>query len=368
MTLIQRFIRYMNPSVEPKVRQEMDRMCLRSIRVISLIVLIFESISLLPYLFYNFARLERDIMISVVSVSYCIALCAFAWYLSGRMLKKKTISRRGFVVFKLFFFAAFTVWAIFADYRHYKVGDQILTFYAVNLILICFVLFRPWAGVLLTCAAFAGLYIPMYTFDGATGFHPINFIILALASAATNAVRYHNMIDVSVKTIRLTENNAALESASRRDGLTGLLNRLALEEDAGKMDGRHMTVYMVDINYFKEINDRHGHAAGDAILRTVSERLKHLYPGGYYYRYGGDEFLVLTYKPPEANYGSDTFDLMEEKYGVKVLLSIGNAQGCPENYQELFDLISAADKALYITKKRTHSAEFGGHDRRKNRS
>jgi len=56
---------------------------------------------------------------------------------------------------------------------------------------------------------------------------------------------------------------------------------------------------------------------------------------------------------------------MQEKYGVKVHLSIGNAQGSPTNAQELFDLISSADKALYITKKRTHSTAFGGHDRRK---
>ena len=50
-----------------------------------------------------------------------------------------------------------------------------------------------------------------------------------------------------------------------------------------------------------------------------------------------------------------------------MLLSIGSAQGEPAGYQEFFDLISEADKALYITKKRTHSVEFGGHDRRKNR-
>jgi len=156
-----------------------------------------------------------------------------------------------------------------------------------------------------------------------------------------------------------------LKSASRRDGLTGLLNRLALEDDASTADGRQMTAYMIDINYFKEFNDQYGHAAGDTILREVSGTLKHLYPGAHYYRYGGDEFLVLTYKAPEENYGSDTYDFRQEKYGVTVDLSIGNAQGSPSNYQEVFDLISKADKALYITKQRTHSAEYGGHDRRK---
>ena len=165
----------------------------------------------------------------------------------------------------------------------------------------------------------------------------------------------------------MEEDNKALRDVSRHDALTGLLNRMALEADAGRMLGRNLTVYMIDINYFKEVNDQYGHAAGDALLRETGEILKHLYPDGHYYRYGGDEFLVLTHKPAEDNYGSDTFDFKQEQYGARVFLSIGSAQGSPANYQELFDLISCADQSLYVTKRRTHSAEFGGHDRRKAR-
>ena len=60
-------------------------------------------------------------------------------------------------------------------------------------------------------------------------------------------------------------------------------------------------------------------------------------------------------------------EFRQEKYDVRVVLSIGNSQGSPESYQELFNLISEADKALYVTKQRTHSFEYGGHDRRKAR-
>ena len=218
---------------------------------------------------------------------------------------------------------------------------------------------------ILVSGSFAGLYAALYSVDKAAGIQPENFIVLALISMACNAVRCHAQIKAATQTIRLNETISELKSASRRDGLTGLLNRLALEDDASTADGRQMTAYMIDINYFKEFNDQYGHAAGDTILREVSGKLKQLYPGAHYYRYGGDEFLVLTYKAPEENYGSDTYDFRQEKYGVTVDLSIGNAQGSPSNYQEVFDLISKADKALYITKQRTHSAEYGGHDRRK---
>jgi len=365
--LIQRFIRYMFPSIDPRIQNDIDRRSLRSIHGISLIVLGFESLAFILFLCSRISNFDHNAFVSLISVCYCITLCVIMAILSKRMLQEKELPHSRFFRFKILFFIAFTVWAIFVDYRHFKMGDQIMTFYAVNLLMVCFVIFRPWIGAILVGGSFIGLYIPLWLYNGAAGIEPLNFIVLALASIASNAIRCHVEISVSSKAIRLTETIDALETASRRDGLTGLQNRLALEADASKMDGRKTTAYMIDINYFKEINDQHGHIAGDTILRKVSESLKHLFPGGHYYRYGGDEFLVLTHKPAEENYGSDNFDFKEEKYGVRVLLSIGNAQGSPANYQELFDLISKADKALYVTKQRTHSAEFGGHDRRKSR-
>ena len=366
MKLTDRFLKYINPSVDPKVRKDMDKRIIRSIHVMSLIVLFLESALLLYILFIILSDLkgfDRNEITSLISVGSCVAFCAVAVFLSRRLLRKEDLPHRQFFFFKMFFFVLFSVWAIFADYRHYVAGDQILTFYTVSLVLVCFVLFRPWVGGLLFGASYAGLYLAMRLHDGAASVDVLNYIVFAVASIATNGILYHAQINISDKTIRLMENNQILENASHHDGLTGLLNRLALEEDAHGADGRRMTAYMADINYFKEINDRYGHAAGDAILREVSETLKQIFPGGRYYRYGGDEFLVLTHKAPEENYGSTVYEFTKDR--VDVVLSIGSAQSAPASYQEVFDLISEADKALYSTKKRTHSAEFGGHDRRR---
>ena len=365
MNLIRRFFEYIVPSVDPEISAEIDRRSMKNIHTISIIILAFESLSFAVFLFANAGSFGHSEVVSTVCVAYCLLMCGLAVYFSKRMLAKKDLTRNECLIFKVFFFVAFSLWAIFTDYRHYKVGEQMLTFYSVNLIMTCFIIFKPWIGLILSCGAYLLLYLTLFFFDRAVGVEPLNFIILALLTIACNAVHYHSHIQACEKERKLLETNQALEEASRRDGLTGLQNRLALEEDARQTKGDHMTAFMVDINYFKEINDQHGHVVGDQILKETSSILKKLFPSAHYYRYGGDEFLVLTYRPAQDNYGANTYDFTHGESGVEVSLSIGSAQADPSSYFEVFELISRADKALYTVKERTHSVEYGGHERRK---
>ena len=91
-----------------------------------------------------------------------------------------------------------------------------------------------------------------------------------------------------------------LHKVARTDVLTGLLNRRAMEEslasEAGRADrrGSGFAVVLADIDDFKRINDRHGHAVGDAALRGVAERLlASVRVEDRLARWGGEEFLVL---------------------------------------------------------------------------
>jgi diguanylate cyclase (GGDEF)-like protein len=88
---------------------------------------------------------------------------------------------------------------------------------------------------------------------------------------------------------------AAVEHAyamAYRDELTGLPARRALDEALQRLDGPY-TVAMVDVDHFKQFNDRHGHDVGDQVLRLVASRLARVDHGGRAYRYGGEEFTVL---------------------------------------------------------------------------
>ena len=90
-----------------------------------------------------------------------------------------------------------------------------------------------------------------------------------------------------------------LREAARVDPLTGVANRLRLGEDLEMVAGRDLeradgAALMIDIDRFKDYNDRHGHLAGDQVLRQVADALAaNTRPSDRVYRFGGEEFLVL---------------------------------------------------------------------------
>lgn len=99
---------------------------------------------------------------------------------------------------------------------------------------------------------------------------------------------------------RLRESYQESLAMALTDGLTGLYNRRYLEThlktllDQARAAGRPLSLLMVDIDYFKEINDTNGHAAGDAVLRAFARQLKaDLRPFDMVARFGGDEFVIM---------------------------------------------------------------------------
>lgn len=152
-----------------------------------------------------------------------------------------------------------------------------------------------------------------------------------------------------------------LESASQHDFLTGLHNRSKFVEDLTKLTQQEIpcTVFMLDIDDFKNINDVYGHAAGDEALKQVADRMKAmqsqiLTP----YRYAGDEFIMILLSEQgkiveKTAYGcrrvfSEDFIIRGEKH--KVTGSIGIAS-YPRDADSMEQLIVCADKAMYLVKK-----------------
>lgn len=106
---------------------------------------------------------------------------------------------------------------------------------------------------------------------------------------------------------RLADTVAKLDELATRDGLTGVYNRRCVQglvEDELRRQARGKRAFCVallDIDHFKQVNDRHGHAVGDAVLREVARLLSEALPPPHALgRWGGEEFLVLM---PECTAG-----------------------------------------------------------------
>ena len=143
-----------------------------------------------------------------------------------------------------------------------------------------------------------GLHLARVLLWGAPAdFDQNNPATLALAFVLLVSVFCINMSFAYVVFARLL---ARLRQMSRHDALTGLLNRAALVEallvawTQHRREGRRLALLCIDIDHFKAINDRHGHAAGDAVLIGVAQALRErLRDGDVVGRTGGEEFVAV---------------------------------------------------------------------------
>jgi len=171
--------------------------------------------------------------------------------------------------------------------------------------------------------------------------------------------------DLSTRMAEIETLQAELQEQAIRDMLTGLHNRRYLAETFDRELGRAaregypVSIVMFDIDYFKEVNDTLGHAAGDAILRAVGAELsRNRRAGDIALRYGGDEFLVVL---PNTPLGAAA-DLAEgwrvslkrairgaTSEDTRATLSFGVA-AFPAHATTSGDLVAAADAAVYASK------------------
>ena len=160
---------------------------------------------------------------------------------------------------------------------------------------------------------------------------------------------------------RIWELQEEVQYKSEHDFLTDLFNReklyAELSSRVGTLSADRFSLFFLDLDGFKAINDTHGHELGDYVLKRVSRRLKELFQDGLLARYGGDEFTAIM----EIDSESKIRDLCEKTiqivtapiiYNEKKIfvgISIGVAI-YPTAGETLDDLKRSADRAMYKVK------------------
>lgn len=197
------------------------------------------------------------------------------------------------------------------------------------------------------------------------------FLILQITLNARTALnRERRLVEVAAE---LRESGVELERLATVDPLIGVLNRRAfferLEAEVRRSlrYGHHLSALMIDLDNFKELNDRYGHAAGDAVLIEIGRCLvNNLRDSDVVGRYGGEELAVFL---PETSPGDGR--LVAEKLraeieglsikasadqpssapSIRTTISVGVAALPDTSITDGQDLIGFADKALYIAKR-----------------
>jgi diguanylate cyclase (GGDEF)-like protein len=198
--------------------------------------------------------------------------------------------------------------------------------------------------------------------------------LCALLAVTRVARRVHEQR--SAQQAKLADTVAKLDELAMRDSLTGVFNRrymqTMLEQELRRQVRRHYTlcVALLDIDHFKQVNDRYGHAVGDAVLRDVAQLLSTALSAPFAVgRWGGEEFLVLF---PEctlvdaqaalrrASQAVRAHDWAQHDPALQVSFSGGVCQHRPAQSaaaqlpdalrDDLGDLLERVDRALYAAK------------------
>ncbi|MDE3132073.1 MAG: GGDEF domain-containing protein [Acidobacteriota bacterium] len=180
-------------------------------------------------------------------------------------------------------------------------------------------------------------------------------------SAALERMAFRELSELQLSLERAVLQAEQLREQAERDWLTGLHNRRFLARELASptvTDAGTLSVAVIDLDHFKQINDRHGHSVGDQVLVRVAELLRHvLRASDIVVRSGGEEFLVLMSRT-EAHAGVAGCErirraIREEPWeriaaGLTLTTSIGLASA--DGATDLEALVSLADRRLYAAK------------------
>lgn len=192
----------------------------------------------------------------------------------------------------------------------------------------------------------------------------VEYVLSAVESAQPQEPGSFVLVFQDITDRQLAEQQ--LRRQAELDHLTGLPNRRLFEQRLTKAlarpggRGRPFALLMLDLNGFKSVNDRHGHAVGDYLLKSVAARLRvSLRATDVAARLGGDEFAVLLEGTSEVSdalqIGQKTATLLSQPYecgGITLQVSAGIGVSLyPLHGQSMAALVQAADQAMYVAKR-----------------
>ena len=252
--------------------------------------------------------------------------------------------------------------------RSFAVMSQLVVLTTIAFWMLCIGIFAYRNG-----DALAKFFLPaiLCGTGGATVSSLATWGLIPYSKWAFRGIEIGMVLEMSLLSISLAFNYKQVQEArknaerdARLDPLTLLYNRRAFEDlvypiwELGKRSNKFMSVMLIDLDWFKKVNDNFGHDVGDKVLQKVAEEIKGQVRGSdITFRWGGEEFLVfLPYTRTEyAKQIAENLRVHLSMHDinklVRITVSIGVAGSSPGD-ADVMVLIKEADQALYLAKSR----------------
>ena len=222
---------------------------------------------------------------------------------------------------------------------------------------------QPWGVWRLTILAI-GLLAPIALIVLSPSHDPQFALVLLISNVISTALLFTRGV-LAVRAY--SEAHSTMRTQAEKDTLTGLANRPAFRAHVvavltvAEEDRRTVSVLFIDLNGFKSINDTLGHAAGDALLRQVAQRMQLLSrTDDFPTRLGGDEFALATLDDDIGSVGERLAGRMQHLFDppfaldgsrLEVRAAVGLANSAEAGLSSVDALVAAADSAMYSAKR-----------------
>lgn len=310
-------------------------------------------------------------------LSISMLLFDFIWH------KKKNNNTRLYKNVLFIYIILIGLWCCAITLLDLRYSTNITVFTYVLMFISASSFLKPWKSIVLYCLCTALLNLSIqhfYNFDTTTLINmAINTLSVMGFAILISTILYRsklnsckNEIIIANQYEQIAQINAQLNKEVMTDGLTGLYNRRYLHEigqsnlQKNLSKGHKIICLMMDIDFFKKLNDFHGHTAGDICLEQISKVIKDFYSdkSSQIVRYGGEEFLIFRWDADintvyqEADQVRKLIEnhrfTVNDNVNISMTISIGLSKVmdtlCKDAVCTLDTIIKEADTALYAAK------------------
>lgn len=344
-------------------------------RIFLLIIMAFQLYNIVYTLLYTKGRLHTAAS-RVYMILYIILLLVSLgnFFLTSFLKKQFPGNAKRVVYFQIFYSIFLMFWGACVTAYDQRVSENISVYLIISLTVAVLVYFTPIQAIL-TYGAFQFILfwlLPIFKNSTKDSYgENVNLTVMTFMCILISIYRYYYDRKHYLYQQIIIEKNSHLKYLANRDTLTGLRNRRFLEDEMDSLyqqclsEKIPMTFMMLDIDSFKNYNDRFGHPQGDECLRRIAWRLNNELGEAHEYliRYGGEEFLYIGMgidKQAAERKGQHFNKIIRklvigpsDREPMGITISIGSytvVWDGPAETRDWTGCINEADKALYMAK------------------